>query len=247
MAKTLGGHSATLESCRASGVRAVRTADKCNRKLLGKVKAAPRPPLARVDIASPEALVAIGISAGGPVTLHEMLPLIPVKFPPIVITQHMPADLTGPFAKRLNLESQVEVREAASGDVLKPGLALIAPGSDHLRVVRRGQGLVVKLDRGPKVSGFRPSVDVMFESVASAVGAAAVGVVMTGMGIDGAAGVRILKNKGGFTISQDEATSVVYGMPKAAAETGCVDRIAALGDIPQCISEALALMSVSMR
>ena len=122
---------------------------------------------------------------------------------------------------------------------------MIAPGDRHLRVIRRGEVFVTRLDDGPKVSGFKPSVDALFESVAEAAGARAVGVVMTGMGFDGSAGVRALKACGAVTVAQDKASSIVYGMPKAATATGCVDIVAALDGIPATISEAVRHMSVN--
>lgn len=238
VAKPLRDKSSTLETFREDVVTAVKTAAQCNRRTLGQSKGKVCAPQAMTEAPS-GALVAIGISAGGPATLHQLMPAFPAGFPPIVITQHMPADFTGPFAQRLSAEAKIEVREAADNMELRNGLAIIARGDRHLRIQRKGVRLVAMTDQGPKVSGFRPSVDVMFESVAKVVGARAVGVVMTGMGCDGANGVRILKEHGATTIAQDQATSVVYGMPKAAAETGCVDHIAPLDEIPQYISRAL--------
>ncbi|NOS99233.1 MAG: chemotaxis response regulator protein-glutamate methylesterase [Phycisphaerales bacterium] len=244
VAKPLGEKSATLESFRGKVVHAVRTAAASNRKRLGKPPVPIKRPVAAGEL-SMDVVVAIGISAGGPATLHEMMPAFPKKFPPIVITQHMPADFTGPFAKRLGAVTQIEVMEATSNVELRPGMALIAPGDRHLRVARLSSRLVAQIDAGPKVSGFRPSVDVLFESVATAARDRVVGVVMTGMGHDGSVGVQILKKAGGYTIAQDEASSVVYGMPKAAAATGCIDRVAALGDIPTAITEAVRSMSAA--
>ena len=238
VAKPLGEKSASLESFRSSVTRAVRTAAASNRANLGKKSAPvarPRP----VSATRPGTVVAIGISAGGPAALHQMLPAVPKEFPPIVITQHMPADFTGPFAKRLGETTQINVKEAAVNDELVPGRALIAPGDRHLRIIKCANKLLVALDDGPKVSGFRPSVDVLFESVATAVGARAVGVIMTGMGSDGSVGIRIFKKRGAFTMSQDKDSSTVYGMPKAAYETGCIDRVVSLSDIPMAIAEAL--------
>lgn len=236
VAKPLGEKSSTLEGFRSNVIRAVQTAAASNRARLGKksrtIEHAPA-----VDNTCNGVVVAIGISAGGPATLHEMIPAIPKGFPPIVITQHMPADFTGPFAQRLDAVSQISVKEAEEGDAIIRGQALIAPGNQHLRIVRRMGRLVATLDDGPKVSGFRPSVDVLFESVAESVGGLVVAVVMTGMGSDGSAGVRILKRAGAATIAQDAETSVVYGMPKAAFETGCIDRVEPLGTIPRAIAE----------
>jgi two-component system chemotaxis response regulator CheB len=239
VAKPLGEKSCSIEGFRDKIIRAVHAAAASNRRRLGRADRHVTP-AHDIDDMPPGVVVAIGISAGGPATLHEMMPAIPERFPPILITQHMPADFTGPFARRLDEACRIAVKEAAANDELLPGRALIAPGDRHLRVVRRGQKLVAALDDGPKVSGFRPSVDVLFESVASAVGRTAVGVVMTGMGCDGSVGVRLLKQQGAVTIAQDAETSTVYGMPKAAFQTGCIDRVEPLGRIPEAIAEAIA-------
>ena len=238
VAKPLGERSATLESFRTKVLRAVEAAAHSNRQTLGHKPASITPP-GGLDEIPPGSVVAIGISAGGPATLHEMIPAIPQRFPPIVITQHMPADFTEPFAKRLNNIAKVQVMQAQTGQSLLPGELLIAPGNKHLRVVKKGSKLLAAVDDGPKVSGFRPSVDVLFESVATAVGPMAVGVIMTGMGCDGSVGVRLLKKQGARTIAQDQATSIVYGMPKAAFQTGCIDTVAPLQKIPIEIAHAL--------
>ncbi len=245
VAKPLGEKSATLGSFRKNVIRAVRTAAQSNRKRLRPQQQNTQPRIAPESDLPLDAIVAIGISAGGPATLHKMMPAFPGSYPPIVITQHMPADFTHPFAERLNAAANLNIVEATHGMKIRPGMALIAPGSHHLRVVRKVTGLVAQLDAGPKVSGFRPSVDVLFESVATAAGALAVGVVMTGMGNDGSVGVGILKKHGGFTISQDKATSIVYGMPKAAADTGHIDHVAPLEEIPTAITDALSQIKVS--
>jgi two-component system chemotaxis response regulator CheB len=152
----------------------------------------------------------------------------------------MPEDFTGPFADRLNTHSAIEVSEAVQGTTLEPGTLHIAPGNHHLRVARNGTHLVTCIDDGPKVSGFRPSVDVLFESVASACGKNAIGLVMTGMGSDGAAGIRLLHDAGEKTLAKDQESSVVYGMPKAAFETGCVDQVVPLTAIPDTLAKLLA-------
>jgi two-component system chemotaxis response regulator CheB len=185
-------------------------------------------------------VVGIGISCGGPQTLYEMLPAFPSDFVPIVITQHMPAMFTASFARHLDALCAMTVREAHSGDPLKQGTVLIAPGNAHLRLARRGVELAVKLDSGPLVSGHRPSVDVMFKSIARVCGSRAVGVIMTGMGRDGSEGVVELHQAGAYTIAQDEATSYVYGMPKAAAATGEVDHIVPLPQIPAAVAKLLS-------
>ncbi len=184
-------------------------------------------------------VVAIGISCGGPQTLYEMLPAFPSNFVPIVLTQHMPAQFTGPFAQHLDACCAMNVREAKHGEPLMPGTIYIAPGDDHLCLVRRGAQLHLALDHGPPVSGHRPSVDVMFKSVAKACGPRSVGVIMTGMGRDGADGIVELHKAGAHTVAQDEETSLVYGMPKAAKDTGCVGHIVALPQVPQTIAKLM--------
>jgi len=190
-------------------------------------------------------VIAIGISAGGPATLHKLIPVFPKEFPPIVITQHMPADFTGPFAKRLSAASSLEVKEAETGDKLQPGLVLLAPGNRHMRIVRRTGTLQISLNDEPKVAGFRPSVNVLFESVASACQSDAIGLVMTGMGFDGAEGIRKLKSAGAETLAQDQESSIVYGMPKAAFQTGCVNKVVSLAVIPDTLAQLLSKPRVS--
>ena len=177
-------------------------------------------------------VVAIGCSTGGPKALLDILPLFPEDFPaPILVVQHMPKFFTGPFAERLNQLSRIEVREAAEGDALKPGLALIAPGGLHMRVKRlNALESAVSLSSEP-VTLHRPSVDVMMESVADAFTGRVVGVILTGMGHDGRDGMQAIKKAQGRTIAQDEATCVVYGMPKAVVENGTADKIVPLGKI----------------
>ncbi len=243
VAKPLGEKSSSLSSFREDIVRAVRAAWESNRRALKSSHAPPRP-IAMQPFHAEDSVVAIGISAGGPQTLHKLIPTLPAQFPPLVVTQHMPEDFTGPFARRLNEVSKITVLEAAGGEELRAGQMLLARGDHHLRVVARQGKLVAVVDKGPKVSGFRPSVDVLLDSVASAAGKRAVGVVMTGMGFDGAAGIRRLKEAGGATIAQDKDTSVVYGMPKAAAETGCVDRVVPLHEIASTIVELISAKPV---
>ena len=184
-------------------------------------------------------VVAIGISCGGPQTLHEVLPAFPSDFVSIVVTQHMPAQFTGPFAKHLDAVCAMNVREARHGDALEQGMILVAPGDRHLRVLRRGVQWVATLDDSPPRSGHRPSVDVMFESVAAACGVRAIGVVMTGMGHDGTDGIVALSKSGARTLAQDEASSYVYGMPKSAAATGCVEHVVPARQIPITIARLL--------
>lgn len=179
-------------------------------------------------IACPEELadkcVALGISTGGPPALTRLLSDIRPPMPPMVIVQHMPAQFTGPLAARLDSVSAVTVREAAQGDVLEPNVALIAPGGKHLEIVRRGSAVKVTIRDGDTVSGHKPSVDVMMASAAKAFGANCLGVIMTGMGRDGANGCRDIRAAGGFVLGQDDASSDVYGMNKVAFVEGNVDQ-----------------------
>jgi two-component system chemotaxis response regulator CheB len=180
-------------------------------------------------------LLAIGASTGGPEAIRKILAGLPTTAPPTLIVQHMPAGFTRAFAQHLNQMSPLEVREAESGDTLRPGLALIAPGGRHLRVRRSAARIDVEVVGGPLVSRHRPSVDLLFESVADAVGAGAVGVLLTGMGDDGARGMKKLKESGAVTLAQDEASAVVFGMPKAALDLGAVDEISSLDEMPAAI------------
>lgn len=185
--------------------------------------------LARTSSASgrvkPE-LIALGASTGGTEVLKQILDAMPADAPPVVIVQHMPEQFTAAFARRLNETSALAVREAVSGEELRPGTALIAPGNRHLSVVARGRGsMAVSLHDGALVNRHRPSVDVLFSSVTRAVGASAVGVLLTGMGRDGAKGLLEMRRAGGLTLAQDEASSVVFGMPRAALELGAVQRM----------------------
>jgi two-component system chemotaxis response regulator CheB len=180
-------------------------------------------------------IVALGASTGGPDAIRRVLAEFSPSAPPIVVVQHMPAGFTAPFAKHLDATSRIEVREAVTGDRLRPGLALIAPGGRHLRVRRVSGGLEVLVAPGPLVSRHRPSVDVLFESVAECAGAGAVAALLTGMGDDGARGMQQLKAAGAVTIAQDEPSSVVYGMPKSAVELGAVDEITSLDALAAAI------------
>jgi len=184
-----------------------------------------------------EKVVAIGASTGGTEALREILEAMPPDAPGIVVVQHMPEIFTRAFADRLNGLCRIEVKEAESGDRVHAGRALIAPGNRHLLVRRNGAQYCVDAVDGPAVSRHRPSVDVLFRSVAQAAGPNAVGVILTGMGRDGADGLREMKNLGAATIAQDEATCIVFGMPKEAIALGAVDDVAPLGRIPALLIE----------
>jgi len=185
------------------------------------------------------ALIAIGASTGGTEALTEVLQAMPVGSPGIVITQHMPEGFTAAFSDRLNRICDLEVREAKDGDCIEPGLALIAPGNWHLLVRTKGKGYAVEVKAGPQVSRHRPSVDVLFRSVSQSAGPDAVGVILTGMGDDGAAGMLEMKQAGAYTIAQDRDSCVVFGMPNEAIKRGGVDRVLPLDEV------ASALISLS--
>jgi len=178
--------------------------------------------------------VGIGASTGGPVALQEVLSRIPVNFPfGIIVGIHMPKAFTGPYADRLNAKCSMTIREAVDGDVLKPGLALVAPGGMHTTLVRQGANVIVKTvptSAYPQYV-YIPSVDLMISSMAEATNGSMLGVILTGMGNDGFKGMQLLKSKGGLTIAQDEATSTIYGMPRACVEGGVADEVLPLGQI----------------
>ena len=180
--------------------------------------------------------VAIGISTGGPPALAQLFETLRPPMPPIVVVQHMPPSFTKPLAWRLDSLSELSIKEAAQGDILEPNHVLIAPGGKHLQVRRLGNVVKAVIHDGPVVSGHKPSVDVMMHSVVEAFGGDCLGVIMTGMGRDGADGCRAIRAAGGYTLGQDEATSDVYGMNKVAFVEGSVDRQFALDDAATVIA-----------
>ena len=186
----------------------------------------------------PHGVIAVGASTGGTEALRLFLAALPTDCPPVVIVQHMPEVFTRAFAERLNKECAIEVAEASDGARLQNGRALIAPGNRHMLVNRSGEEFVVQIIDGPLVSRHRPSVDVLFRSVAIAAGPKAIGIIMTGMGDDGAEGLCEMKEAGATTIAQDEASCVVFGMPKEAIARGAVDVVMPL---QQLASAALSL------
>lgn len=188
-------------------------------------------------------IVAMGASIGGTEALAEVLTALSADTPGIVIVQHMPEFFTTAFANRLNALCRIEVKEGGDGDQITRGRAIIAPGNRHLSVVKRRGAFFVELSDGPLVSRHRPSVDVLFHSVASAAGASALGIILTGMGDDGASGMLAMKRAGGSTIAQDEKSCVVFGMPKEAISAGAVDTVAPLACIPNLIMDWASLSS----
>ncbi len=176
-------------------------------------------------------VIAIGTSTGGTEALRTVLSTLPGNAPGIVIVQHMPEQFTKAFADSLNQICEITVKEAADGDTVTPGKALIAPGNHHMLLKRSGAVYMVQVKDGPRINRHRPSVDVLFKSVAQYAGRNAVGVIMTGMGDDGARGLLEMKQAGALTIGQDEASCVVYGMPREAAKIGGVDHVVPLDRI----------------
>ena len=184
-------------------------------------------------------IIAIGSSTGGTVALSELLQSFPKNAPGTVVVQHMPSGFTESFAQRLSEICDVDVKEAKDGDIISMGTVYIAPGDLHMVVKRVGGHYKIQIGTGKKVSGHRPSVDVMFNSVSKHVGANAIGVILTGMGSDGAKGMLAMKNSGAYTIGQDERSCVVYGMPKVAFEIGAVQTQQPLENIADTLFEFL--------
>lgn len=180
-------------------------------------------------------IVAIGASTGGTEAIKDVLVGLPMEIPPILVVQHMPEHFTRAFAERLNKLCKFQVKEAEDGELVSPDKVLIAPGNHHMVLKRSGAQYRVEIKNGPLVYHQRPSVEVLFTSVAQSAGSNAVGVILTGMGKDGATGLLEMKNAGAFTIAQDEESSVVYGMPKEAAMIGAAHRIAPLDQIARIL------------
>jgi two-component system chemotaxis response regulator CheB len=186
-------------------------------------------------IKTTDTIIAIGSSTGGTEAVKDVLIALPPNTPPILITQHMPEHFTKTWADRMNSLCRISVKEAEDGDSVLPGHALVAPGSYHMTLVRSGARYSVRINQDPPVNRHRPSVDVTFASVAQYAGANAIGVILTGMGGDGAKEMLTMKQAGAFTIAQDEASCVVFGMPKEAIKLGGVDKILPLSEIPAAI------------
>jgi two-component system chemotaxis response regulator CheB len=241
------GLKSFLEDASNDIVQAVRSAARANMRALGAsvAPAINRPKISADAMLSPAAhralerttdqVVAIGTSTGGTQALEAVLTRLPATSPGIVIVQHMPEKFTAMFAERLNSLCEMEVREARNGDRVVPGLALIAPGGRHMLLKRNGAQYVVDVADGPLINRHKPSVDVLFRSVAKFAGANTLGIIMTGMGDDGARGMKEMHDAGARTIAQDEASCVVFGMPKEAIRLGGVDQVMALDQIPSAI------------
>ncbi|MBN2007759.1 chemotaxis response regulator protein-glutamate methylesterase [candidate division KSB1 bacterium] len=190
-------------------------------------------------IQTTEKIIAVGASTGGTEALREFLEALPHNSPGIVIVQHMPENFTRAFANRLDGLCKISVKEAENNDSVIPGRALIAPGNKHTLLKRSGARYFVEVREGPLVSRHRPSVDVLFRSAARYAGKNAIGIIMTGMGDDGAKGMLEMKQAGAYTIAQDEATCIVFGMPKEAIKLNAVDKVAPLYRIPMLMLEQI--------
>ena len=191
----------------------------------------PKPALQRPTEGKSKVL-AIGVSTGGPTALGQIIPQVPPNFPiPILIVQHMPPLFTRLLAERLQTGTSLKVEEAAEGSAVTAGKILIAPGDFHMRLRKSGQNLVIVLDQSPPENSCRPAVDVLFRSVGETFGSAAIGAILTGMGQDGLRGTQVLKAAGGFMIAQDEASSVVWGMPGSVVAAGLADSVVPLGNV----------------
>lgn len=215
-----------IAKCRSASkvnvVRLARTVDKYQSVIK-------QPAISVSSVSGDEQIVAIGTSTGGPRALQEIITKLPSNLPcGVVIVQHMPPGFTKSLSERLNSLASITVKEAEHNDIIRPGLALIAPGDYHMTIEREGNKKVVKLNQSPPLGGHRPAVDPLFESVARCFGKRAIGVILTGMGHDGAKGMQAIKKQQGYTIAEDQSTAVVFGMPKSAIELGVIDKVVPL-------------------
>lgn len=226
----------------AAGVRVKAKATKSSPEITANQKTS-----ASDRLQSTEKIIAIGASTGGTEAIKELLMQLPAAVPGIVMTQHMPAGFTRTYAERLNKTTRLHVVEAKGGERILPGHAFLAPGGHHLVVVRSGADYLVKLSDAEPLHRHRPAVDVMMESVALAGGKNVLGVLLTGMGKDGAKGMLDIRNHGGFTLAQDEASCVVYGMPKEAVAMGGVDQIVDLDKMGAALLEKIKTMGSGNR
>lgn len=200
-------------------------------------------PMIRNPLTSSEKLIIIGASTGGTEAIKDFLMQMPSDCPGILITQHMPPGFTKSFAQRLDSLCKIDVKEAEGGERILPGHAYLAPGHSHLQLVRSGANYMTQLDQGPPVNRHRPSVDVLFHSAALHAGKNAVGVILTGMGKDGALGMLEMKNTGAYNFAQDEASCVVFGMPREAIAVGAAHEVGALNALPGMVLAHLATHS----
>jgi len=226
----------------AGGQHMVQVLKAAARAKQGLVRTQRQPPITEQKVAAPTAMarttdqvIALGTSTGGTQALEAVLTRLPADCPGVVVVQHMPEKFTAAFANRLNQLCRCEVREAVDGDRVLPGLVLIAPGGKHMQLRRSGAQYRVAVADGPPVNRHKPSVDVLFRSVAHTAGRNALGIIMTGMGDDGAQGLLAMRQAGAHTIAQDRETSVVFGMPREAIEIGAAMEVLPLGEMAYAI------------
>ena len=201
----------------------------------------------KVSYSGTEKLIAIGASTGGTEAIKEVLRTFPANAPATVITQHMPAGFTSTYARRLDSVCQMQVKEAKGGERLLPGQAYLAPGDKHMEIERSGADYRIRLTDGPRASGHKPSVDVLFNSLCKSAGNNAIGVLLTGMGSDGAIGLQELFNAGCETFCQDEASCIVFGMPKVAIEKGAAKQVLSLDDMGKAVMQTVERLSAGSR
>ncbi|MEW5967790.1 MAG: chemotaxis response regulator protein-glutamate methylesterase [Pseudomonadota bacterium] len=231
----------------ADKIRAAAVANIKPRTPAQQQAAATRLAEVRNAFSTSEKLIIIGASTGGTEAIKDFLVQLPPDSPGVLITQHMPPGFTHSFANRLDKLCRISVKESEGDERVLPGHAYLAPGHSHLLLVRSGANYMTKLDQGPPVNRHRPSVDVLFRSAAAAAGRNAVGVILTGMGRDGAAGMLEMKNAGAYNLAQDEATCVVFGMPKEAIAIGATHEVAPLHELPKRAMDYFASQGRAMR
>jgi two-component system, chemotaxis family, protein-glutamate methylesterase/glutaminase len=238
--KQMSSTSLDIQHIREDLVSKIRAAAEFRKNSATSHRKPPQSTSQYVSTAAVPAIVALGASTGGPKALEEILPVFPRELTvPILIVQHMPVGFTAPFAKRLNTMCSVEVRQAADNELILPGVIYIAPAGIHMTVHRfSGSRATINLNLRPETQVHRPSVNIMMKSVAQNFGDHAMGVILTGMGTDGAEGMSAIRQRGGLTIGQDEASCAVYSMPRACAELGALSRIVPLLQIPNQILDA---------
>ena len=200
-----------------------------------ETKTLPSKSLSFTPMISSEKLIAVGASTGGTEAIRHFLEPLPITSPAVLITQHMPAGFTHSFAERLNRLCQISVKEAEDGERVLPGHAYIAPGDYHMELRRNGANYQIHINKDPAVNRHRPSVDVLFNSVAKYAGRNAIGVILTGMGSDGATGLLAMRSAGSYTFAQDEASCVVFGMPRSAVELGAVDEVKSISSMSKAV------------
>lgn len=231
-----------LPAYAAEIVEKVRSAAYCRVRAVTAAKAELEEHPARLAVSGlrmPRALIAVGASTGGTEAIKVLAHGLPADAPPLVVSQHLPASFSASFARHVDMAGTMRAKLAEDGEPLVAGTIHIAPGDRHLTLVRRGEGYAIRLDDGPPVNRHKPSVDVMFRSVADVAGADALGVLLTGMGADGALGLKAMRDAGATTLAQDEATSVVWGMPGEACRIGAAEQTLPLEKIPASLIELL--------